>query len=214
VIPTPFGPYRGRPTCVARAANRSPAPILPSADSVVAPYAPPKRARAHPESHVTGPTAVCCGSGGGDDVVGWASRRGGVQAVEDAQRGTRPERQSGDLRGRTEDGPARPRRGLGAKSERGLPHNRRRTTPRSWTGGQPMGDSLIGALGNGSQGHPSSSGGTAPSGDREHPPQQLRACEDSGASTLSPAWCFLEDATIKRHAGSLTRRETTDPHGC
>jgi hypothetical protein len=48
VFPTPFGPYRGRPTCVARAANRSPAPIPPSADSAGTPYAPPKRARAHP----------------------------------------------------------------------------------------------------------------------------------------------------------------------
>jgi hypothetical protein len=43
VIPTPFGPYRGRPTCVARAANRSPVPILPCADSAVAPRDPPNR---------------------------------------------------------------------------------------------------------------------------------------------------------------------------
>jgi hypothetical protein len=58
VIPTPFAPYRGRPTCVARAANRLPAPILPSAHSAGAPYAPPNRARDHPESHRTEPTAV------------------------------------------------------------------------------------------------------------------------------------------------------------
>jgi hypothetical protein len=35
------------------------------------------------ETHGTGPTARLCGSGGGDDVVGWASRCGGVQAVQD-----------------------------------------------------------------------------------------------------------------------------------
>ncbi len=59
------------------------------ADSAVAPYAPPNRARAQPKSHVTGPTALCCGSSGTSEAVRRGSGGRGVQAVQDRYLATR-----------------------------------------------------------------------------------------------------------------------------
>jgi hypothetical protein len=141
------------------------------------------------ETPGTRPTARRCGSGGGYDVVGWASR-GGVQAVQDAQRGARLERQSGDLRGRTEGG--QPGRGVDRRPADGrLP---------DWRSREPRVGSLAGHNGHTAIRPPRTRATTAPPRSGTWQPDRVSPCSTALAAAMETQ-AELEHPPAARRSG-------------